>query len=166
MCCTPRRSCTFKLSGLNRTSLLFLYRGNCSTSKWIRTNIEHLRRMWHFHLCYEGNFERIERIELSSPTWKDGVITTIRYSQIWVGQRPSAYRDLNFELLQGIETLFYYRDWRIPISFSILFLSESVNGTFTSIVPFCVFTPLFSWFCNISRALDCLDLFAAVAIRI
>ena len=48
--------------------------------------------------------ERVDGIEPTSFGWKPNIITIIRYSRIWVGQRPSVYRDLNFELLQGIET--------------------------------------------------------------
>ena len=43
-----------KLFILSEAAFPFAHEGNCCTSKWIRTNIEHLRRMWHFHLCYEG----------------------------------------------------------------------------------------------------------------
>ena len=53
---------------------------------------------------------------------------------------------------------------RTSISFFILLISVSVKGTLTSVVFFCVFTPLFSCFSSITNTLDCLERFAAVAI--
>ena len=61
---------------------------------WIRTNPKCTK-----NICAtatpSGNMEQIAGIEPTSPTWKEGVITIIRYLLMWASlgsnQRPTDY---------------------------------------------------------------------------